>query len=242
MNRTLIIFAREPVAGRTKTRLCPPLDGAAAARLYAGFLADTLNTARSVPGAQVCIAHTPESDAAWFAGFAPGIAAGPQRGATLGERMAWAFGEAFERQTDDRQSTTDDHDVVRAVSGQSSVVVVGSDSPDLPGEYLHEAFARLERGADLVLGPSDDGGYYLIGLRAPQPRLVREVPMSTPTVLADTLALAEELRLRAELLPPWYDVDTAAELVRLAAQLRAAPPDVAPHTRAALHALAEVAW
>lgn len=237
MNRTLIIFAREPVAGRTKTRLCPPLDGAAAARLYAGFLADVLENGRSVPGTRLRIAHTPESDAAWFARFAPGIAAGPQRGATLGERMAAAFGEAFH--DDHRPPTTDNYDPTRVVGGQSSVVIIGSDSPDLPPDYLHEAFAQLERGADVVLGPTDDGGYYLIGLRAPQPRLVCEVPMSTPTVLADTMALAEELGLRTELLPPWYDVDTAAELARLAANLCDASIDVAPRTRAAL---AEVAW
>ena len=116
----------------------------------------------------------------------------------------------------------------------TSAVIIGSDSPDLPSEYICEAFARLERGADVVLGPADDGGYYLIGLRVPQPRLLREVPMSTPTVLADTLALARELGLRVDLLPAWYDVDTVAELRRLAAALRAAPPDVAAYTRAFL--------
>jgi uncharacterized protein len=85
-----------------------------------------------------------------------------------------------------------------------------------------------------VLGPAEDGGYYLIGLRRPQPRLLREVPMSTPTVLADTLALARATGLRAELLPPWYDIDTVVELRRLARDLRRAPPAVAPRTRAFL--------
>jgi hypothetical protein len=116
----------------------------------------------------------------------------------------------------------------------NSVVIIGSDSPDLPPSYVQEAFARLDGGADVVLGPAEDGGYYLIGLRAPQPRLLREVPMSTPTVLADTLALARELGLRAELLPLWYDVDTSAELRRLAEGLLDAPPEVAPCTRAFL--------
>lgn len=238
MTQTLIIFAREPVAGRTKTRLCPPLDGATAAELYACFLADTLDNARRVPGARVLIAHTPESHPACFAEIAPDLVARPQRGATLGERMDQAFAEAFAERPD-QAATTNGERVLREqpwpfVLGLLSVVIIGSDSPDLPAAYIGEAFDRLEGGADLVLGPSDDGGYYLIGLRAPQPALLREVPMSTPTVLADTLALARALHLRAELLPPWYDVDTAAELAQLAASLRAAPPTVAPRTRAFL--------
>ena len=219
MDRTLIVFAREPVAGRTKTRLCPPLDGDTAARLYACFLADTLASASRVAGARAAIAHTPESRPAFFAALAPGMAAWPQRGAARGERMDNAFAEVL--------------------AGDAGVVIVGSDSPDLPAAYVGEAFGRLESGADVVLGPSDDGGYYLIGLRARQPRLLREVPMSTPTVLADTLALARALGLRAELLPQWYDVDTAAELARLAECLRVAPPEVAPHTRAFLQALGQ---
>jgi uncharacterized protein len=85
-----------------------------------------------------------------------------------------------------------------------------------------------------VFGPADDGGYYLVGLREPQPRLLREVPMSTPTVLADTLALAEKQSLRVALLPGWYDIDSAEDLRRLAAELRDAPPEVAPRTRAFL--------
>jgi glycosyltransferase A (GT-A) superfamily protein (DUF2064 family) len=111
---------------------------------------------------------------------------------------------------------------------------MSSDSPTLPAAFVAEAFERLRDGADVVLGPCDDGGYYLIGLRAPQPRLLREVPMSTPTVTRDTLALADELGLRVALLPQWYDIDTAADLARLRAELRAAAPEVAPRTRAFL--------
>jgi hypothetical protein len=133
--------------------------------------------------------------------------------------------------------TPSEESVVRGrwsvVSGQWSVLI-GSDIPDLPAAYVRDAFARLESGADVVLGPAEDGGYYLIGLRAPQPGLLRGVPMSTPTVLADTLALAREQGLRADLLPPWSDIDTIADLQQLAARLRDAPPDVALRTRAFL--------
>jgi uncharacterized protein len=236
--RTLITFAREPIDGRTKTRLCPPLDGELAAGLYACFLRDVLDTMRRVPDVRRIVAYTPDSRGAFFADLAPDFVAWPQRGAELGERMDQAFadfrfeildfGSAFERSPiQNRQSKIQN----------AHTVIIGSDSPDLPGEYICEAFARLERGADVALGPADDGGYYLIGLRAPQPRLLREVPMSTPTVLADTLALAHALGLCVELLPAWYDVDTVVELRRLAASLRAAPPNIAPHTRAFLRTL-----
>ena len=108
---------------------------------------------------------------------------------------------------------------------------MNSDGPTLPPAYLVEAFARLRDGADVVLGPSDDGGYYLIGLKRPAPRLLREVRMSTPSVLADTLAIAAEEGLTVALLPAWYDVDDAASLGRLAVELRDAPATVAPRTR-----------
>jgi pyruvate-formate lyase-activating enzyme len=96
--------------------------------------------------------------------------------------------------------------------------------------------AHLDGGADVVIGPCDDGGYYLIGLKRPQPRLLRDVEMSTPHVVRDTLALAEQLGLRVALLPAWYDVDTVAELARLRTEVAALPAAVARHTRTFLAA------
>lgn len=217
--QTLTIFAREPVAGRTKTRLCPPFGHAMAATLYRCFLRDVCDLAATLPDTAASIAYTPDSDPAFFASFAPAMSARPQRGTTLGERM--------------------DDALRHALAGPSaSTVLIGSDSPDLPAAYLHEAWRQLAQGADVVLGPAFDGGYYLIGARAPQPRLVREVRMSTPTVLADTLAIAEHMKLRVHLLPPWYDVDTADDLWRLNERLRGASPQVAPATRAFLATVA----
>ena len=88
-----------------------------------------------------------------------------------------------------------------------------------------------------MFGPCDDGGYYLVGLTRPQPRLLREVQMSTPSVLRDTLALAEQEGLRVALLPLWYDVDTVQELGRLQLELRAAAGGIALHTRAMLSSI-----
>lgn len=219
MRQTLLIFAKQPVAGRTKTRLCPPLSHAAAAELYACFLRDTLALARQVPASSRVIVYQPEEAADYFAALAPDFALLPQQGADLGERM-------------DRCFTT----VLGA--GPGAAVLIGSDIPTLPVAHVNRAFALL--GAhDLVFGPSDDGGYYLIGMHRPHSRLLREVTMSTPTVLRDTLAIAAELGLRAALLPGWYDVDTPADLARLRIELAAAPPTVAPHTRAWLATFAE---
>jgi hypothetical protein len=219
MKRVLIVVAKQPAAGRTKTRLCPPLDGDTAARLYAGFLQDVLAIMRQVPAVERTVAYLPADAAGYFATLAPDMALLPQRGADLGERL--------------------DHLLTDALTGGADqAVVMSSDSPSLPAALVADAFTQLDGPADVVLGPCDDGGYYLIGLKRPQPSLLREVQMSTPTVLADTLALAERLGLRVELLMPWYDVDTVADLHRLRAELAGVGSQVAAHTRAILKELA----
>jgi hypothetical protein len=114
-----------------------------------------------------------------------------------------------------------DHLLSDALAGGAHrAVVMDSDSPTLPQAYLSEALARLEL-ADVVLGPTRDGGYYLIGLKQPQPQLLRQVQMSTPHVLTDTLALAEASGLTVSLLPAWYDVDTITDLRQLAGEVAA---------------------
>jgi len=216
MHRTLLVVAKRPAAGKTKTRLCPPLSGEAAAALYECFLRDTLDVMRQVPDVSRAIVYLPAGAEDYFHALAPDMALLPQRGADLGERLDHLLTDALLR-------------------GVGQAVVMDSDSPTLPAAYLIGAFAALDREADVVLGPCDDGGYYLIGLKQPQPRLLREVEMSTPYVVRDTLALAEKLGLRIALLPQWYDVDTAAELERLRGELHESPPEVARHTRAFLN-------
>ncbi|MFL5803454.1 MAG: TIGR04282 family arsenosugar biosynthesis glycosyltransferase [Roseiflexaceae bacterium] len=212
MYRALLVVAKRPAAGQTKTRLCPPLTAEAAAALYACFLRDTLDIMRAVPGVARGIVYLPETAFDYFREFAPDMALAPQRGADLGERLDYLLTAALD-------------------AGAQQAVVMDSDSPTLPAAYVAEAFARLDGPDDVVLGPCDDGGYYLIGLKRPQPRLLREVQMSTPFVVRDTLALAEELGLRVALLPTWYDVDTVAELVRLRAELAEPAEQTARHTR-----------
>lgn len=220
-SKALLVVAKRPAPGQTKTRLCPPLSPDQAATLYDCFLRDTLDLIRRVPGVQPIIAYLPEAEKAYFVTLAPDFQLLLQEGADLGARL--------------------DHALTTYLQlGFTSAVIMDSDSPTLPATCLIAAFEALAE-ADVVLGPCDDGGYYLIGLNRPAPRLLREVQMSTPQVVADTLALAAEEGLRVELLPTWYDVDEATALARLAAELSQSPTTVARHTRAFFAANGEIA-
>src|SRR5262245_30879893 len=191
----LLVVAKQPTPGQTKTRLTPPLTPEQAADLYAAFLSDTLELIRRVPDARPIIAYLPQGAEDYFRALAPDFDLLPQRGADLGARLDWALTHCL-------------------TDGFQRAVIMDSDSPTLPAEHLAQAFAALET-ADVVLGPCADGGYYLIGLKRPAPRLLREVRMSTPNVMRDTLALAAAEQLTVAQTPVWYDVDTVAELERL---------------------------
>ncbi|MCU0510826.1 MAG: TIGR04282 family arsenosugar biosynthesis glycosyltransferase [Anaerolineae bacterium] len=217
-SNALLTIAKRPEAGQTKTRLTPPLTPEAAAELYECLLADTLDVARRVPGVDRGILYLPKGSEPYFATLAPDFALTLQQGASLGERLDNAL-------------------TALLGCGYSRVVIMNSDGPSLPAEHVAAAFDALARGAEVVFGPSDDGGYYLVGASRPVPRLLRDVKMSTPTVLADTLALAGAEGLRVALLPAWYDVDELADLRRLARDLANAPPTVAARTRGYLKSL-----
>jgi rSAM/selenodomain-associated transferase 1 len=193
-SNALIVVAKRPTPGKTKTRLSPPLTPELASALYECFLFDTLDQIRQVSDAQHVIAYLDEYD--YFQRLAPDFELIPQEGHDLGERLDNALTFYLSR-------------------GYERVVIMDSDSPTLPPDYLSRAFHILSDSADVVLGPCDDGGYYLIGLKKPTPRLLREVHMSTPTVAADTMALAKEEGLNLVMLPTWYDIDDIASLSRL---------------------------
>lgn len=206
----LIVVAKRPAPGKTKTRLCPPLTPELASALYESFLFDTLDQMRQVTNSHHVIAYLDEQD--YFQRLAPDFELIPQEGDDLGERLDHALTSYLSR-------------------GYERVVIMDSDSPTLPPHYLSQAFDVLSDGADVVLGPCDDGGYYLIGIKRPAPRLLREVHMSTPTVAAETIALAKEEGLKLISLPTWYDVDDAASLSRLRQEIETLHPTVAVHTR-----------
>ena len=119
--------------------------------------------------------------------------------------------------------------------GLQAALVIGTDSPTLPRESLDEAVSLvMARDVDVVLGPTRDGGYYLIGMRALHPGLFEHMPWSTAAVLGRTLDRAQRLGLRVACLPTWFDVDTGADLERLRVELDASPAGPPRHTRAFL--------
>lgn len=211
-SNALIVVAKQPAPGLTKTRLSPPLSLEQASALYECFLRDTLDQMRRVDEVQRVIAYLPLEAEELFHHLAPDFQLTPQDGIDLGIRLDNALNLYLSR-------------------GCKRVVIMDSDSPTLPPTYLSQAFAVLQDGADVTLGPCDDGGYYLIGINKPAPRLLREVRMSTSSVAADTIALAKEEGLRISLLPTWYDVDDADSLFRLAKELETLDPQTASYTR-----------
>ncbi len=215
-SRALLVMAKRPQAGSTKTRLQPELSAEQAADLYECFLHDVLDTVRALDGVTPLLAVWPDDGDGYFAQHAPDIEVVPQLGASLNERL--------------------NHVLTVTLSRFDSVAAINSDSPTLPGGLLDAAFGSIEtRGVDAAFGPAEDGGYYLIALQQPRPELILGVTMSTPTVLADTLAKAETEGLNVVVGEPWYDVDTPADLQRLRADLR--DPTVAataPRTATAL--------
>jgi len=183
------IFVREPLAGRVKTRLVPPLSPDTAHKLYLAFLQDLATRVRaSRLRPTVFVAGDPAGVAPLF----PGWPVVPQSGETLGGRLVAAFARLLE-------------------TPGARAVIIGSDSPDLPVTHVKRAF-RLLKHRDVVLGPAVDGGYYLIGLRAAAPALFEGIAWGTADVLGATVRAVRQAGLSLALTPPWYDVDDAASL------------------------------
>ncbi|MBE0682302.1 MAG: TIGR04282 family arsenosugar biosynthesis glycosyltransferase [Anaerolineales bacterium] len=208
----LIVVAKRPAPGQTKTRLSPLMTPEQASALYECFLQDTLDQMRQVDETQRLIAYLPQDEQDYFRRLAPDFELILQNGHDLGGRLDNALTDCLSQ-------------------GYEYAVIMDSDSPTLPPAFLSQAFTTLSHGADVVLGPCEDGGYYLIGIKKPAPRLLREVQMSTPTVTADTIAIAKEEGLSVSLLPIWYDVDDGASLIRLIKELDDLDSQVAIHTR-----------
>ncbi|OGF11183.1 MAG: hypothetical protein A2W00_10015 [Candidatus Eisenbacteria bacterium RBG_16_71_46] len=217
--KRIAVFAKRPVPGRVKSRLSPALPAALACDLYRGMLQDALAAAAGA-GAEQRWLYWAEADGpgvgldAWG-----GFRETAQRGGTLGERLAGAFAELIPAAGD-------------------RAVVIGADCPPLDGGVAGAAFAALAE-ADLVLGPTVDGGYYLVGLARPAPALFRGIDWSTPQVLEQTLERAARAGLAARRLGPLDDIDTPADLVRFIARAALDPdPARAAGTRRALEGMA----
>jgi rSAM/selenodomain-associated transferase 1 len=235
----LAVMTKAPQAGRVKTRLVPPLTPQEAAELNKCFLRDTAAAisvccsgglrppnvagARETLGAhraplQCCAVavYTPAGAESAYNDILPtNFSLLPQRGDKFGERLYFAVEDLFK-------------------CGFASVCLIDSDSPTVPAENFADAVELLSTTEDLVvLGPSDDGGYYLIGVKRQHRQLFEQIDWSTERVLNQTIQRATEIGLEHKLLPSGYDVDDDTSLRRLSNELLAdtTPADVAPHTR-----------
>lgn len=213
MTGTVLLVAKAPVPGRSKTRLVPPLSPEQAARLHEALLLDALGACRAeAPGVGLLHAE---------AGEAPALSALAGAGTPLvlqeGRGLAGALAGAIAR-----------------FAGSGPVALVSADVPGLPSGALGRACELLAAGTDVVLGPALDGGYWLLAMSAYHPEPFHEIPWSTPAVLGVTLARCADAGLRVELLEPWRDVDTLVDLDFLLEELEGLD---APRTAAVLREL-----
>jgi uncharacterized protein len=198
----LVILTKVPQPGQSKTRLVPPLSYAEAADLAGALLLDQLQNLTTFGGARLFIAFTPENAAVFFEGFiAQGFTCFAQQGQSLGQRMSHAFQHLF-------------------ASGFENVILIGSDLPTLPIRFFHQGYACLEKSADVVLGPSADGGYYLIGMKRMITAVFDDIAWSSADVLSQTMNKLDDRGVKYELLSEWYDIDTVKDLERLRSQRR----------------------
>jgi len=229
----LIVFAKVPEPGRVKTRLCPPLTPEQAATLYDAFLRDALDRYVGLDGAdpfgietthgtvavRLYLAARTPSERPPVGLVPPGIAVFRQRGDGLGDRMMHAFVETF-------------------AAGHDRAVVVGTDHPTLPLNWIGEAFRQLDAPMTAAIGPSEDGGYTFLGLNDVSSVLF-DMEYSHAYVFEDTLERIDEAGMAPVVLPAHYDVDDASSLARLRAEARAGA-DVGPRTAVALETLPAV--
>jgi len=200
----LALMAKVPFAGAVKTRLTPPLSPEEAAALSTCFLRDMTTNLFGMngDGTEGVVLYTPANAEGFLHDLLPdGFKLVAQRGETLGERLVNAATDLLS-------------------NGFESVCLINSDSPTLPLEVLETAVSLLAQDGDrVVLGPTEDGGYYLIGLKHPHHELFERIAWSTADVLAHTIERAADINLPVELLPTWYDVDDAATLRLLCDEL-----------------------
>lgn len=222
------IVCKTPGAGGGKSRLRPLLGAEAAQRLSACFIRDVAAALEAVPealGRRLYALFSPAgSEAVLRLLLPPPWTLMPYQGASVGTVLQASMAALL-------------------AAGHDGAILVNGDSPTLPTAFVEQAIAALrEPGDRVVLGPACDGGYYLVGLKRPHPRLFEDIAWSTPEVLAGTLRRAEDIGLPAVLLPAWYDVDEPQDVLRLQADLARRAPGAgdavtggpALHTRAFL--------
>jgi uncharacterized protein len=222
-NRTLVIMAKAPRPGLVKTRLAQRLSTLAVTALYRCLLEDTVSLARSLTGVEVAVI-CPESDTGELAlllGDSVRVVA--QKGQGLAAGLASVFAHFTAPQPPEG-------DGVGLKTGTQRVIAFNSDSPHLSPSVLDGAFQALAAN-DLVIGPTDDGGYYLVGAKVAHPTLFENDGLGTSNALERLLARAQALQLSRAITEPCYDIDVVEDLIRLASELALAPSK-APRTAA----------
>jgi uncharacterized protein len=190
-DNALILFARDPILGKVKTRLSPFLEEDVVLKLYTCFLQDSLDNIRQVENVDRFVGVAPSNESGFFnRTLGSDIRMFVQEGENLGDKMRWAIQDRF-------------------AEGYERVIIIGSDSPSLPASYISQAVGSDK---DMVLGPSTDGGYYLIGMQGKVVEVFNDVTWGTETVLQETCGHLAQNRASLELLPVWYDIDTPEDL------------------------------
>ena len=219
-NELLVVFTRTPRFGKVKTRLIPPLSPELALELHQAFLEDTLENVEhmqrlyvnkllclSEPLKQQDVLNIPTTG--WEIEL--------KVAGTLGKRLEAIFLKGFN-------------------DGHQRVVVIGSDSPTLPNKIINEAFDQLTT-TKTVIGPAEDGGYYLIGCNKFIPQLFQDIDWGTSKVLSQTLRVTESLQVETKILPTWYDIDCSNDLEKLRndiKRLEGSKSEFIPHRSAAV--------
>jgi rSAM/selenodomain-associated transferase 1 len=194
----LAVMAKAPIAGNVKTRLQPFLSAEEAADLARALLLDQLHHLRAMKSADLYVAFTPPQEEALMQRLAPApFQLFPQSEGDLGARMHHIFAHLFSQ-------------------GHKAVILIGADLAPVPLDYFAQAYANLDRAQQhAVLGPSQDGGYYLVGLNRPTPALFENMTWSHDRVFTQTLTKLMNLGIETHQLPIGFDIDTPADLQNL---------------------------
>ena len=228
----MAVMTKAPRSGQVKTRLAPPLTPDEAAALNGCFLCDTANALsaaakrgkKSGRNARGVAVYTPVgSEDAYSDLLPPCFDLVPQRGGSFGERLFFAAEDLFK-------------------CGFDSACLIDSDSPTVSASSFAQAMELLSSPGDrVVVGPTDDGGYYFIGLKKPHRELFERIDWSTERVFEQTIARAQEIGVETKLLPSGYDVDDSTTLRQLCHDLlnENSPADMAPETRKFLKEIIE---
>jgi len=200
--KRLGVFVRVPQPGKVKTRLVPPLTEEEACRLYTAFLRDLFARLGRLKKVRGTVFYAGDDPSALTDIIPNSYELAPQAGGSLGERLDAAFGKLL------------------SPGEPTTALVIGSDSPDVPIQYIKRAFLRLKQ-KDVVLGPACDGGYYMVGMKSPEPSLFAGIEWGGNRVFEQTLERVRDSELALSLMPLWYDVDTPASLGVLSNMIRA---------------------